>query len=933
MAGARFYKCDLQMQTPVDRFHWRGPERLVPDSSPEVREAIAEAYVRRCYEVGLEVVGITEHNLAPDDCSSLLPELTAAISRLASEYGYRIHLFPGFEVQVTIGAGIHVLCLFEPGTGVSVLSDKLAELGLPSNARFRDGAAQPVPSSANLNLDKLVRVIQEDPTCPGIVVLAHAAASSGVMDPDRLMQWWSAEVIKDERLLCLELPRSRDYYLDLEPQTLTKSILQNRDSRYERSHPIALICSSDCKSIEQVEDVANYIGFRHTWLKMGKPSIEGLRQAFLDFDSRVRYGEANPTDSFDYPRLLRVEISGALFLEDQSVELSDNLNVVIGGSGTGKSTILNYMRMCLGQDEQIRGADARGNYDKNLETVQSDTRVTVDAVLGEALLHFESTGRGKGLLSSTNSELNGLDPTDLFPVRFFGQREIYAIAEDRMAAMALLDDLHAEELAQIGRRCADLSQDLERAASTASRLAQLRQESDQVAAQRARSQAALDSLQAAAAPLATLAKAQDRASVVDQLVEISEGGASGIAAAMESLRQRRIGADGADDVALQRLVDRHVIAAGVLQTAIDAALDAYRLEVDSISNSDEATAVRTEYEAARNAVSEIRAELEMQGIQPDSFAEYRSKVAAFAAEQDALSVRIGEAQAALVRVAELERDLVAEWTQAQGFRSGAANALNAAVPRTTTDHPFVEVTVHPYGNDAHFREVMASFRGDRRKISDDEWESLVAAVLERAAAIEEPPNHLLARWVEALEAGDVPEGFPTLDLRLRVRVIECFPYDQRARLLVQRIDDRAEIVLRRQDGSVAGDLEGGLSVGQKCTAILALLLALDTTPVVIDQPEDEIDNEFTYREMVPLLRRVKERRQLIVVTHDPNIPVNGDAELIYALAAIDGRGRVKEIGGHRAVGSLDELNVRAAVEEIMEGSEDAFKRRYAKYGF
>jgi len=89
-------------------------------------------------------------------------------------------------------------------------------------------------------------------------------------------------------------------------------------------------------------------------------------------------------------------------------------------------------------------------------------------------------------------------------VRFFGQREIYAIAEDRMAAMALLDDLHAEDITHIDRRCADLSEELTRAAAKAGRLRQLQAEQSQVAAQRARSQAAVDALQAAAAPLAAL---------------------------------------------------------------------------------------------------------------------------------------------------------------------------------------------------------------------------------------------------------------------------------------------------------------------------------------------------------------------------------------------------------------------------------------------
>lgn len=83
-------------------------------------------------------------------------------------------------------------------------------------------------------------------------------------------------------------------------------------------------------------------------------------------------------------------------------------------------------------------------------------------------------------------------------------------------------------------------------------------------------------------------------------------------------------------------------------------------------------------------------------------------------------------------------------------------------------------------------------------------------------------------------------------------------------------------------------------MGQRCTAILALALATGTDPIVIDQPEDEIDNEFIYThlsELVPLLRKAKESRQVIIATHNPNLPVNGDAELICALvASSDGGG-------------------------------------------
>jgi energy-coupling factor transporter ATP-binding protein EcfA2 len=92
-------------------------------------------------------------------------------------------------------------------------------------------------------------------------------------------------------------------------------------------------------------------------------------------------------------------------------------------------------------------------------------------------------------------------------------------------------------------------------------------------------------------------------------------------------------------------------------------------------------------------------------------------------------------------------------------------------------------------------------------------------------------------------------------------------------LRLWRIPDRVTVELLRQDGSRVGELDGPeLSIGQRCTAILAMVLARDNVPVIIDQPEEDLDNEFIYRELVPLIRRVKEQRQIIFVSHKREHP-------------------------------------------------------------
>ena len=120
-----------------------------------------------------------------------------------------------------------------------------------------------------------------------------------------------------------------------------------------------------------------------------------------------------------------------------------------------------------------------------------------------------------------------------------------------------------------------------------------------------------------------------------------------------------------------------------------------------------------------------------------------------------------------------------------------------------------------------------------------------------------------------------------------------------------------------------------LSKGQRATALLLLLLSASDAPLIIDQPEDDLDNNFIYKGIVRHLRELKGKRQIIASTHNANVPVLGDAELIVALESDGSRGRPTEAG----VGSLDDRTVRALVEDILEGGPAAFDARQHLYGF
>ena len=104
--------------------------------------------------------------------------------------------------------------------------------------------------------------------------------------------------------------------------------------------------------------------------------------------------------------------------------------------------------------------------------------------------------------------------------------------------------------------------------------------------------------------------------------------------------------------------------------------------------------------------------------------------------------------------------------------------------------------------------------------------------------------------------------------------------------------------------------------------------------MIVDQPEDDLDNRFITDGVVPRMRDEKRRRQFVFSTHNANIPVLGDAELILGLTAsgdADNKGNAVIRPEH--VGSIDGRQVRELVEEILEGGKDAFETRRLKYGF
>lgn len=115
------------------------------------------------------------------------------------------------------------------------------------------------------------------------------------------------------------------------------------------------------------------------------------------------------------------------------------------------------------------------------------------------------------------------------------------------------------------------------------------------------------------------------------------------------------------------------------------------------------------------------------------------------------------------------------------------------------------------------------------------------------------------------------------------------------------------------------------SAGQKTTAILTFILSYGNVPLILDQPEDDLDNRLVYELVVDRLKKAKEKRQLIVVTHNANIPVNGDAEYINSM---DSESRYPKVIQE---GTVEQSTIKSEICDVMEGGEIAFEMRSKRY--
>jgi hypothetical protein len=629
---------------------------------------------------------------------------------------------------------------------------------------------------------------------------------------------------------------------------------------------------------------------------------------------------SEPEAARPHHTIVSLESTGG-FLKGAKLEFADGLNCIIGCRGTGKTTVLEFMRYALALMPDEKTSPARSRAIRGL--VQSN--------LGNGRLRLSvRTKHGRGYLAErpwndtaqiTNDQGEAttisFDRDGIFRADVYSQDEIEEIATNTNLQLALLDKFIEEDVRRIEGEIKKTERDLAQNASDILRLELEMRDLGESAADVAAIEEKLKGLQETAGPDA---KAVNAAHTLRALREKErktlEGLKSDIAKAATEFEAVVTGASrrftGRIDKDVEAGANQEVFAQVAEQVREMSALLA-ACNVKVCEKADELAKIVDE-QAAQLAERHAKQDLEYRALVAQSQEETGK-----AAERNQLQQRYLEVTTAQKDFDQRKREL----TEREDYRGMLTNQLSelrnqrfelrkkVATELTEGLAPTIQVSITQSGNRDRYRELLAeALRNQSMKAT---------SVADKIAAIATPEE--LVVLAKSNDAQRLAEK-TGLDLERSRKVVDALRGSEMLyRIETVELDDLPLIELL--DGKTYKD-SAELSTGQRCTTILPILLRESERPLLIDQPEDNLDNAYIYATVVNTLRKAKGRRQLIFVTHNPNIPVLGDAERVFLLGSDGKQSKLEKVG------TVDEL--KHDIETLLEGGSEAFMLRMKRYG-
>lgn len=882
-SGARFYTADLHV-------HTYGGSADVKDPTCTV-EAILDAAAA----AGLGLVSITDHN----NDKHVLTSLT-----YGAKYADRLLVVPGVEISTAHG---HLLVYGDPSKPETI-GVLLARIGLEGPKGDRDthttkSMADVISEADKLGLLSIAAHIDRGKT--GFETLADGYPN------------WKKDILMSPGLYGLDFDdpahlvwfSSDDEAGDAGGQR--RAIARQREQKLGHTgRPIlAAVQNSDAHALDHF--TAALLSKTLTRYKMTELTFEGLRTALTDPESRVRPKAMIPSS---LPRIRGIHVTAG-FLDGEIYRFSDNLNTFIGGRGTGKSTAIQSLAYGLGLADSFA---SQGNCPDSVIVFCEDAT--------GVLYRYERQKGGSAVAKSKLGKGVQEVPLDSFRVEFYRQGELAEVAKDPLKNPTLLQSFLDRHLTLSDLRA---KQDvlLEELRNNSGELIPLETAAQQLAQTQKALQEVEQKLDAAKeGKLQELAELQGKIAAEKALVQGIRDFAASFEAGLVFDRAKKdfdalrssVGAvtgDAECEAAFQAA--KEVV--GAANQWIKEQQDTFNLGLKGFGSTLRQTVgpVPQRHSAWDDEIAKKSEQLRAQGLS-GGLAQL-NRLLELKATHIKTIARLTEQQPTLVaarlRRAELLAALAAVRNEVAERRKGQVHTINQSFKETIEDYS-IYLFYEPSGIcDEFLATVLDVMQGTY--FQQKPAEKLCRAI---------DPS-MLATLVSGGDAATIStKGGVDLDWAQQL-VLRFAQLPQLHRLQVTDKPPCPTIRVLTKSVPQIDIPVNELSDGQKHTILLTIaMLAESNDPLIIDQPEDDLDNAFIFRSVVKTLRYIKERRQVIVVTHNANIAVLGDSELIFPMRQEGVKGRAFERG------AIDRGPTKQAVQDVLEGGTTAFLRRKAIYG-
>ncbi|MBV2111931.1 MAG: hypothetical protein KUF82_13250 [Candidatus Thiodiazotropha sp. (ex Ctena orbiculata)] len=913
--GSRWWKFDFHTHTPASK-DYKGNGDISP-----------EDWLELYLNAGIHCVVVTDHNSGGwIDC---LQEKLNSLKESDADKWSEFEIFPG--VELSCNGGVHILAILDPSNVGADIEALIGSVGYQGSRGDSDGVTN---SSVEDVIDKVHQV-------GGVVCAAHIDMPKGLIksitDHNTLQPIF-------EKLDALEI-------IDLEADVL--------DSHKEKIDALATVIGSDSHKPAD-------IGRAFTWVKMSKPTIEGLRLALLDPELSIYRSDLQQDMPLRSPEqwIESISLKDMHLLRTKPLTLTFNpsYNALIGGRGSGKSTVIKCLRLSLARDKELEALTDSPEIAKTFRAFKQS--YTPASKIGMMLADSElSIGVNKGVddlqeqykyvwKNNEQAEENGLDvfrweddkwehtnlnreqARDVFPVKIFSQKQILALANNPQALLEYIDssipDLKLEWQNEFDANKQKLLD--ERAKLQAQKKELEKKPALENEYKEARRKARVFSNDT----FGELLKAYKRATTQKNKLNEYYSGLEDKINILNDAIDEIDGFNGKNIDAFEEVTE----AEKAIKAEAESLGKSLKEQYDNLVK--EVAAMKSELDAAKTQVAESDWENENNAhITAYQNETARLKAAGIdsakaASEAVANEARLSEQLAHLRKIEEQISDTEDAVTKAEESllvcREQLTEIRQKFIAELFAHNDMLKVMLRSMadsrGSVDKFREILRIPNTSQfSEIYQDDEEiggqrSGILWDMVDPAHAGSTVGERLSEIKKALEEGSKDVLKTTLHGSL-VKRLKSLPIEAFNELSHWFPEDEVQLEYRPAKGRSYKSIAQA-SAGQKTAAILSFLLIHGNEPLILDQPEDDLDNALVSELVVEQLRENKKHRQLIIVTHNANVVVNADAELVTTMDFTGGQIVSNNSGG------LQERRTREDICRIMEGGHEAFRQRYKR---